>query len=1068
MNRPTSAFARREKSSISSRFMQMHAVMPNDAHDDTTTNIDVLYQHSEPRSAPVSRPGTAKSRRKRAETARREGSYTSRSHRKAWGNGTGSSRVNTGRQSTSSINDAPQSSRSTHKPDWNNRFFVSEDEDAEMMRDAMSGMLLVSGIGDATQSGKKYHQQRPKSGHQTLAHAEYAMNSALYPAKLAAYAAEGLNAPIQTHPLLGSSRHSSRPPSAAASRPISAKRKSTRKVSASKTKISSSGKKKKSKRSSSKISMTNAKKKNSQKHVSSAADPSPPFPDSASTDLQSNSGNNLFLDLSSHNLQPNARDPFNLLSSRSSLFKSVISARSARDTSHNISKSYEESKKRIMRLWEETNVRYTERQDFEANYFQKHPTHENMEIVFAYEQDLLYFKEMTLRILRLIEMREEHVKALHRYVKADQDGNLHGYSQLSDQLKLIISKIRFATLDIVENVVEWRSIMTYPKPFFFDKQNYLLKVQNDLNFFVTSPLASYASDLHQPFNEYTSTAPQMGLEGLSPPKLKRYQRQYLMNTLPSLNQANERSEEWRAFRDRVYRAFYVLTEEANRVDEQLSLHDSSVHGGSRSPYSSTLNSPRRVSLSGGGSNEAGDLSSRRSSLSRSSLGFHLQLKSVGMKDDLCQITFVSHFQSNEKNDYSTLLEPITARTSRSLRLQTQRRIHEEQREKQGELISMHKAATKVQSVFKGWLTRNTLKNEMRFSGQYVKRPLDSETTKLMQEALRSNTINEDDFEKMDLLVHVQCSVRTCSVSQRTVYMLGIVKWASVYLQSTVRKWHAVNYSTTLRHERKMQRIVMIQSRIRMIREKRSFVREYSRVEEYSLLFQRAYRTREACKRILWELEQKISASVVIQRVIKHWLARRSFKDALEKHRAVTIINSAARMIFARERVEHVRLFQDVTLVQRGIRTFMAKQHVHDLAERVREECIILVQSHVRELLAYIEFQRMIEEAMLEADALLNDPFFSSLQNDDPSRQLRYDPITACSIVQRAYRCYRARQVVHELLLTREKEIRETIEAENVLNRIRRIGKGGVPLHIQMIHFDRTVYFGGKQESKSLK
>lgn len=711
------------------------------------------------------------------------------------------------------------------------------------------------------------------------------------------------------------------------------------------------------------------------------------------------------------------------------------------DTSDSIQASYEKAKNRIKLLWKETNIKISEREDFENNYFLKHPTHDIMDIVFTYEQDLIHFRENTVNILKMIDFREEHVNALKRYVNSYSDGNIpeSGISELRENLNSILTRIRNVTLEIVENIIEWRKNMTYSKPFIFDGENYVIKLQNDLEFFVDSPIASYASSLNQPFEEFNN---RLGLSGINPPRLNSYQRKYIRTTLPSLGMIDEDDDEWIIFRDRIYRAFYFLAEEVQRFDEfsDVSKSQSSINLRKSDQFNeidargsfflsessiSPTNTPQRLA-----SPNSGKYQIKNMQLA--------QTQQIGIG----QITFKSHFEANERSGYSTILDP-TARNgsmqhqSISDFIQSIGKHHYIEQEE--ELLKKHKAATKLQSIFKGWITRKNLQNELRYQGKYVKKPLDQETVKLMHEALKSNTIREDDFEKIDRISRLQAGMRAIMAKTEHNSIFENKTSAAIKIQTTYRKWMAIKLAASLKHQKNIKYVIFTQNVIRMILRRQRYLFTSKYEIKYIKFVQRVLKMQKACLQLLKESDSKSKAILIIIRAIKYHLARKHFKQALIRHRASTVISKIVRGYLVRKRFRELKRMRSITLIQSCLRRNYILDDYKDKL-RVREKLFrntILIQSFIRTIL------------VTRANIL---QFYQTKRKNVKPGDVFIHPQNAAEIIQRSYRCYLARKRLSLLREMFEEEIDEILRKEAETKMWENLS-GGVPLHVKIIHLN---------------
>ena len=183
MVRPTSAFIDRKNQKGS----YFDAAFSSDDSED-----DSQFLAHQTRSAPTTRPSTAKITKTKPslKTITRKGYSKGDAHsvQSAWSNG---------------------SQSNVKKPQWNDRFFMREDEEFEEMGGSSDTIPTMGSILNQSNSiQSKRSKSAAKNLKNTLAsiQSEFAIQSALYSTNIAVSSAEELTKPISTHPILKEKR----------------------------------------------------------------------------------------------------------------------------------------------------------------------------------------------------------------------------------------------------------------------------------------------------------------------------------------------------------------------------------------------------------------------------------------------------------------------------------------------------------------------------------------------------------------------------------------------------------------------------------------------------------------------------------------------------------------------------------------------------------------------------------------------------------------------------------------------------------------------------------------------
>ncbi len=154
----------------------------------------------------------------------------------------------------------------------------------------------------------------------------------------------------------------------------------------------------------------------------------------------------------------------------------------------------------ITSLWEELHIPTRDRDFFWETYCDtkgsKAPL-ETMERLREQRDLLLKHRELTLDVLRKIQIREDNLSTLRQLsvdtvCKHKEQAGLASSSGQIEQLlqdlerdKFIqaVDDLRKSTIDIVRAIMRWRTLLWRPHPFIWQGINYLIKLQDDARFF---------------------------------------------------------------------------------------------------------------------------------------------------------------------------------------------------------------------------------------------------------------------------------------------------------------------------------------------------------------------------------------------------------------------------------------------------------------------------------------------------------------------------------------------------------------------------------------------------------
>mmetsp|Transcript_1745 Transcript_1745/g.2580 ORF Transcript_1745/g.2580 Transcript_1745/m.2580 type:complete len:1031 (+) Transcript_1745:94-3186(+) len=152
--------------------------------------------------------------------------------------------------------------------------------------------------------------------------------------------------------------------------------------------------------------------------------------------------------------------------------------------------------------------------------------------ILKMEHHLYQHKSETVTILEMIDRRETYLYTLYKFVQRFEKVGYREFDQLSEEVSILVNRLKDKTLYIVEHILVWRNHQPPPlgskKPFFWKKIPYLLKIQHDMDFFWNSHLAKMYDDRS---NAYSNKAQPLHKHG----NLKWFKRgeSLKFNSLPA-------------------------------------------------------------------------------------------------------------------------------------------------------------------------------------------------------------------------------------------------------------------------------------------------------------------------------------------------------------------------------------------------------------------------------------------------------------------------------------------------------------------------------------------------------
>jgi len=163
---------------------------------------------------------------------------------------------------------------------------------------------------------------------------------------------------------------------------------------------------------------------------------------------------------------------------------------------------FEQLKEKIISLWSDLKFSHIDREMLSLFFY----SIRYAPILEDHHRNLLRFKDRTLDVLKLIQVRESKLERLtalvERAYRSDtlQDGQFLPPFTDSREMRLhvaaLVGELRAASLEIVDAIHRWRTeCLTHPKPYIWNATNYLLKIESDFTFFLRSPLAAFIPDL---------------------------------------------------------------------------------------------------------------------------------------------------------------------------------------------------------------------------------------------------------------------------------------------------------------------------------------------------------------------------------------------------------------------------------------------------------------------------------------------------------------------------------------------------------------------------------------------
>jgi hypothetical protein len=138
---------------------------------------------------------------------------------------------------------------------------------------------------------------------------------------------------------------------------------------------------------------------------------------------------------------------------------------------------YELVRKRFETLANEAHLPFLEVLLYKK-YFVDIKTQERLRCLEVVCDALMKHRLSTLRILKLIQEREEILGEIRASTEQFSSGSLSTLEVQTRVLQLL-SQHQSVTLNIVEQVEEWRNSLTRPFPFMWHGENYLVKIRTD-------------------------------------------------------------------------------------------------------------------------------------------------------------------------------------------------------------------------------------------------------------------------------------------------------------------------------------------------------------------------------------------------------------------------------------------------------------------------------------------------------------------------------------------------------------------------------------------------------------
>eukprot|EP00818_Percolomonas_sp_WS_P004380 CAMPEP_0117443846 /NCGR_PEP_ID=MMETSP0759-20121206/4920_1 /TAXON_ID=63605 /ORGANISM="Percolomonas cosmopolitus, Strain WS" /LENGTH=2244 /DNA_ID=CAMNT_0005235863 /DNA_START=115 /DNA_END=6846 /DNA_ORIENTATION=- len=726
---------------------------------------------------------------------------------------------------------------------------------------------------------------------------------------------------------------------------------------------------------------------------------------------------------------------------------------------------YAKSKERILRLWDELRIPHQERAQIADKCFVDHPhdvAPKTISKLSKYTEKLMQHRQNTLHVLKQIDIREAYLAQLRDLVEAFEERNILNYAALTQQVVQLISKIRLATLDTVEAIVEWRRGLTVPKPFIWKTNNYLLKIQRDLDFFRQSSLSNLVEggdessvgssndgtggDVDSPSVAHGDLSG--GEESFSQPKLMDSNNSTMRrsrNSLPPLKMTQSVpsgklldmpiADE---FLRRIQNAAHVITNESNLSESVLNQLKSS------SGYIPTLKDATPVSA------RHYDDTSEASSLQGASAGI---ATNTGMGIEVASKKFLSKIKkkpstkSKKQSKLQKSPSPTQKRRKKTSNYESaplEEEIHSplsvgpsadlqllEERERA--------SATAIQATFRGYLER---KNFFLFKQS---RDLCNECALRIQQAWRAHVARQSasvkrveqaerqrsEYEAARTIQSAFRVQKSKKVFQKRKQEFDFHSNKATIIQSAWRgilgRRDAENYG-----ESRSEYTLHLQSVVRALlaqHEYGPFASHYNGAATKIQSLFRGYKDRKEWSPHLGPLKNaRTRAAIDIQRSYRGYASRQQTEQWIyERERSVGVISPAVKQFLAKLSVQKRRRAEEMEIerelerenaaltIQRATRGLIGRNTARH--ERLRHGSATLIQSVVRRWrdVKWVNSLRDQQERMLvqflcqEVAALSLQAHFRRVLSKRYFEEVKKTKNAAATNVQRVYRAHLARK-----------------------------------------------------------
>jgi hypothetical protein len=173
---------------------------------------------------------------------------------------------------------------------------------------------------------------------------------------------------------------------------------------------------------------------------------------------------------------------------------------------------FEQMVSRTERFWKQLRIPSRDQKFYKQTLLKYPPTCiDQCNELGKYIDVLNAFKQVTILVVRAIEQRElifanvmDFLQTLQRSINREENlrDGLSGVSDFwKDEFITQMQLLRNSALVAIKYIQQWRQSLWRPQPFFYENENYLLKIKNDLNILKSSKYRGFLNELNLNFQD---------------------------------------------------------------------------------------------------------------------------------------------------------------------------------------------------------------------------------------------------------------------------------------------------------------------------------------------------------------------------------------------------------------------------------------------------------------------------------------------------------------------------------------------------------------------------------------